>query len=63
MADKVFYSVNCSDGGAACDFHVCSSEESEVIKSAQEHAKRAHGMDVSDADIRKLMKSKTGACA
>ena len=63
MADKEFYSVNCSDGGASCDFHVCDTSEAEVIKAAQEHARRAHGMDVPEADIRKLMKSKIGSCS
>jgi predicted small metal-binding protein len=51
------HSVSCKDAGMACDFHVCSSDESDVIAAAQEHAKRVHGKDVPADQIKQIVKS------
>jgi len=51
------YSISCKDAGVACEFHVCSSDESDVIAAAQDHAKRVHGMDVPIEKIKPLIKS------
>ncbi|MEI6499980.1 MAG: DUF1059 domain-containing protein [Armatimonadota bacterium] len=61
MADKQMYSLSCKDGGASCDFHVCDSNQDEVVLAAQDHARRVHGMDLAANDIRGLVKSGTEA--
>jgi predicted small metal-binding protein len=62
MSSKEMYSINCKDAGVSCDFHVCDSSEDEVIASAQDHARRAHGKEVSAADVRKIVKTGAMAC-
>lgn len=57
MAGKKMYSISCIDAGTNCDFHVCDSNEDEVLAAAQDHARRAHGENLSIDDIRKLVKS------
>ena len=57
MAEKQMYSINCGDAGMSCDFHVCDTDQDEVLAAAQDHARRAHGMEVSTDEIRKLVKS------
>jgi predicted small metal-binding protein len=46
-------SVSCDP---ACGFSVQSHDEAEIIAMVQMHAKKAHGMEMSEADVRKMMK-------
>lgn len=57
MPAKEIHSIKCSDAGMACDFHVCDSNMDEVIAAGQDHARRAHGKDVSAQDIKKIVKT------
>jgi predicted small metal-binding protein len=59
---KEMYSIKCSDSGMACDFHVCDSSEDEVVAATQDHARRAHGKDVSTQDLRSMVKTGAMAC-
>ncbi|MEN6303353.1 MAG: DUF1059 domain-containing protein [Armatimonadia bacterium] len=59
---KDMYSVSCKDAGLSCDFHVCDSNEDEVINAVQDHARRAHGKDLKAEDIRPMVKSGAMAC-
>jgi predicted small metal-binding protein len=39
-----------------CGFVVQSHDEKEVIEVAKQHAKKAHQMDITDNDVKKMMK-------
>ena len=47
MAHK--YSFRCSDGGVACGAGVTGETKEEVVEKAVEHARRAHGVDLSSS--------------
>ena len=47
MAEK--YSFQCSDGGVACGAKMTGETREEVVEKAVEHAKRAHGVDLSSS--------------
>ncbi|MHB8996795.1 MAG: DUF1059 domain-containing protein [Armatimonadota bacterium] len=59
---KEMYSIRCSDAGGDCDFHVCDSNEDEVVAATQDHARRAHGMDIPTEDLRQMVKTGAMAC-
>ena len=46
-------SVSCDP---ACGFRVVSHSEAEIIDIVKTHSKKMHNMDVTDADVKKLMK-------
>lgn len=43
MAQKSF---ECKDGGVVCGARITGDTEDEVLQKAVEHAKRAHGVDL-----------------
>lgn len=55
-------SFKCKDAGHDCEFHVCAQDEDEVVNAAQDHARRAHGKNVSSEEIRPLIKTGAMAC-
>jgi predicted small metal-binding protein len=61
-SNKEMYSIHCSDSGMQCDFHVCDSSEDEVLAATQDHARRAHGKEVSTEDLRSMVKTGAMAC-
>lgn len=50
--EKVIQQIKC----AACDFEVRDSEESEVIRVVQDHAKRKHNKDLTDDQLRQALR-------
>lgn len=50
-------SFACSDAGMECDFHVCGSNQQEVLSAAQDHARRAHGKEMSSDQLKQYVKS------
>lgn len=50
------YSVTCREAGYDCEFMVQSATEKETMKMTKMHAKESHGMDLSDDDIKGLIK-------
>ena len=55
MDDKhaTMKSVSCDP---ACGFQVRGHDEAELIDIVRTHAKKMHNMDMSEADVRKMMK-------
>ena len=47
MAEK--YSFRCSDGGVSCGATMTGETREEVVEKVVEHAKRAHGVDLSSS--------------
>ncbi len=39
-----------------CGFMIRSHDEKEILKDVKDHAKRAHKMKATDAEIKKMMK-------
>mgnify|MGYP001592259884 CR=1 FL=1 len=52
--EKVLKSVTCDP---ACGFKVRSHDEAELSGIVKEHAKKVHNMDMSDAQIKGMMKT------
>lgn len=48
--------IVCRESGANCDYAVRDSDENEVLASAQTHAKRKHGQDLTYEDLRPLVR-------
>jgi predicted small metal-binding protein len=48
--------IDCMDAGTDCDFAVEASDEMAVMEAVKQHAKNQHDMDVSDDDVRGMMK-------
>jgi predicted small metal-binding protein len=48
--------IVCRDSGANCDYEVRDTDENEVLASAQTHAKRKHGQDMSFDDLRPMVR-------
>ncbi len=51
--EKVLKSVTCDP---ACGFMVRSHDEAELTGIVKEHAKKAHNMDMTDAQVKEKMK-------
>ena len=54
--------VSCKDAGMECSWSVCDVDEAEVIASAQQHAKRIHGKEVSAEQVKGMVKSAGCSC-
>lgn len=54
--------VSCRDAGSDCHFLVSDVDEAEVIRAAQDHAKRKHGMDVTAEQVKGIMKEEECPC-
>ena len=52
--EKVLKSAECDP---ACGFMVRSHDEAEIMSVIKEHAKKAHNMDMTDAQIKGMMKT------
>lgn len=48
MPEKL--SFRCSDGGVVCGARVTGDTEDEVVQKAVEHARKAHGVDLTQAE-------------
>ncbi len=51
-SEKVIKQIKC----AACDFEVHDSEEGEVIRVVQDHAKRKHNKDFTADQLRQALR-------
>lgn len=48
--------VSCREMGIDCVFQIRDSDEAELIEFVRRHAERVHDMDLSESDVREVMR-------
>jgi predicted small metal-binding protein len=48
--------VECKESGLDCPFLLRTENDDELVSFTQQHAKKAHKMDISKADVLKMAK-------
>jgi len=48
--------IECKESGLDCPFMLRTESDDELVSFTQQHAKKAHKMDISKADVLKMAK-------
>lgn len=49
--------ISCEDAGMDCAFMIRSESEDELVGMVQDHAEHQHHVEMSENDVRELMKA------
>lgn len=49
--------LRCSDVGPDCDYEAMADTEAELMELVQDHARRAHGIEEMDDDLRSRIRA------